>query len=172
MINIVQNNVVRFIGVVLFQLLILNNVNLGGFINPNYYVVFVLLLPIEMSGLLALALGFFLGLTIDVFTGTIGMHASATVFLAFCRVYILRIMAPREGYDFGATTRLHDQGIVRFISFTSILVILHALFLFYVEAFRFQEFFAIMSRAILSSIVTIALIVLGQYLISPKKAKA
>ncbi|MBL4668206.1 MAG: rod shape-determining protein MreD [Flavobacteriales bacterium] len=79
-----------FILLVLFQGLILNNVEFGGYVVPFLYVFFILSLPFETPNWIVLLLGFALGVAIDSFTSTLGMHTSATVFMAFCRAYLLK----------------------------------------------------------------------------------
>lgn len=154
----------RFIGVVLLQVLILNNVQLSGYINPYFYVLFILLLPIEIPSLALLLLGFVLGLSIDIFSHTIGMHTAASVFLAFCRPYVLKFMAPREGYDFGLTPGIRDFGLVWFASYTSILVVFHHTAYFFLEMYRITDFFDTLARVLLSAVFTIILVLLAQYI--------
>ena len=76
-------NILRFVVVVALQVFILNELRLGGFINPWLYLYFILMLPIHIPGWLLLMVAFLTGFTIDVFSNTIGMHTLATVFLAF-----------------------------------------------------------------------------------------
>ena len=72
-----------FILLLLIQLLVLNNINLGGYINPYVYLLFILLLPYGTPRWVLLLVGFFTGLVVDYFSNTLGLHASATLILAF-----------------------------------------------------------------------------------------
>jgi len=165
MIKILGRNIIRFLILVLFQGLILNNIQLGGYINPYIYVLFILLMPFEAPGWSLPVVGFLLGLSIDLFTHTPGIHASATVFIAFLRPYVLTMIAPRDGYEVGSFPRLYYYGFVWFLKYTVILVLAHHLFLFYIEVFRFSDFFTTFFRALISAIFSITLIVLSQYFI-------
>ncbi|MCO6499180.1 MAG: rod shape-determining protein MreD [Vicingus serpentipes] len=151
-----------FILLILFQGLILNNIEMGGYINPYLYVLFILILPFQTPKWLSLVLGFILGLSIDIFTSTIGMHTSATIFMAFARTYLLAIIRPRDGYDFNTTPNLQQMGGTWFLIYSSILVFLHHLFLFFVESFKFSQFFDTLGRAILSTIFTITMVFIVQ----------
>jgi rod shape-determining protein MreD len=151
-----------FILIVLFQGLMLNNVELGGYINPYFYVVFILLLPLETPAWLVLIIGFILGITIDTFTSTLGMHVSATVFMAFCRNYLLKLIQPRGGYDYGLKPNVQMMGVIWYLLYSGILVLLHHLFLFYVESFKFTQFFSTMGRALVSTFFTMVLIFIFQ----------
>ena len=156
--------VLRFIFLIAVQVLVLNHVQWSGYINPYVYIFFILILPIETPKWLLLITAFFTGLMIDMFGNTGGMHAAAAVFTAFARPGVLRLIAPRDGYE--PETKLSPQvmGFKWFITYVSILILLHHLVFFYVEVFRFSEFFMTFYKAILNSIITIILIILGQYL--------
>jgi rod shape-determining protein MreD len=164
MINDLINIAFRFVVLILVQVLILNNILVGGFINPYLYVLFILLFPLESPKLLLLVLAFFLGLGIDMFSNTMGMHAAASVFMAFCRPYFLKLIAPRDGYDFERTPSIQAMGLKWFLTYTGILVLLHHAVLFYTEVFRLNEFFHTLLRVVLSSSLTIILILITQYL--------
>jgi hypothetical protein len=164
MINEVINNTLRFIFLILLQVLILNNIQLGGYINPYLYVLFILLLPVETPKWLILILSFLIGLGVDMFSDTMGLHAAASVFMGFCRPYLLKVLAPREGYGSENKPGLKSMNLRWFLTYAGILVLLHHLFLFYTEIFRFSEFFHTLLRVILSSFFTILLIIISQYL--------
>lgn len=151
-----------YLVLVLAQVLILNNIELGGYINPYLYVFFILVLPFETNENLVIVLAFLLGLTIDIFTSTLGIHTSASVFLAFGRKYILKLIQPRGGYEFGTTPSLQHMGLSWYMTYAVMLVVLHHLFLFYVESFKFSQFFSTFARVILSSIFTLILIFIVQ----------
>lgn len=81
--RLVVTNIFRFIALVLIQVLIMNKVNFYGFLNPYIYILFILLLPFETPGWLLLVLSFSMGLTVDLFSGTLGLHAASSVFAGF-----------------------------------------------------------------------------------------
>jgi len=168
MIKVISRNILRFIMLVLLQVLIFNNIEIGGYLNPYIYIIFILLLPFETPAWVCLLLGFFLGLSIDIFTETIGMHTAATVFIAYIRPYILSSFAPHDGYESGTFPRIYYYGLPWFIKYASLLVFAHHLVLFYIEMFKFQDFFSTLLRVILSSLFSITLIVVSQYFVFRK----
>lgn len=168
MIKIIPNTIFRFIFLILLQVWVLNNINLGGFINPYLYILFILLLPFETPGWFVLILSFFLGLTVDMFTDTLGMHASASVFMGFLRSFVLQSISPRDGYETGTAPRISYYGLFWFFKYSLLLVFLHHLFLFTVEVFNFGTFHLVLLRTILSTIFSSTLILLSQYLIFRK----
>lgn len=151
-----------FIVLVLTQGLILNNIELGGYINPYLYVLFILLLPFETPPWITLLVAFILGLSVDTFTSTLGIHTSATVFLAFARKYVLKLIEPRGGYEFGTEPQLQYMGLNWFLIYSVFLVFLHHLFLFFVESFKFSQFFSTMGRVLVSSFFTLILVFIVQ----------
>ena len=88
--------------------------------------------------------------------------------MAFLRPYVLEMSAPRDGYEPGTSPRLSYYGFQWFLRYTVILVFAHHFFLFYVEVFRFAEFFSTLLRVLLSSLLSIMLIMLSQYFIYRK----
>jgi rod shape-determining protein MreD len=164
MIKSVPRILFNFVFLVLLQILVLNNIQLGGYINPYIYILFLLLLPFDTPGWLLLVLGFFLGLTIDAFSGTWGMHTIATTLLAFLRPQLLKVIAPREGYESGSSPRLFYYGLPWFIRYAVILVFAHHLALFYAEVFRFSDFFLTFFRVVVSTLFSSLLIITSQYL--------
>ena len=118
MIRIYIRNIIRFFTVILLQILIFNNIEVSGYLNPYFYVIFILLLPFEVPGWLLLSTAFALGFTMDMFMSTPGMHASATVFMAFLRPFVLKNFSPRDGYEPGTFPRVHYYGINWFAKYT------------------------------------------------------
>jgi rod shape-determining protein MreD len=127
-------------------------------------VLFIILLPFETPKWILIISGFMLGLSIDLFSYAIGMHTFATVLIAFLRPYILKYIAPREGYETGTQPNLKFFGLEWFIKYALILILIHHFTLFFIETFKFQQFFATLLRVILSSLFTLLLVVLSQLL--------
>ncbi len=168
MIKFLSRNIVRFVLIVLIQVLLVNNINISGYFTPYFYILFILLIPFETPGWVLLVSGFLLGLTIDAFVNTLGMHTAATVLAAFVRPYVLQVFSPRDGYEPGTFPRLYYFGFSWFLRYTIIIVFVHHLFLFYIEIFRLSNFFDTLLRVILSTLLTTFFIVLSQYFIFRK----
>ena len=79
MIEAIQKYLTQFVILVILQLLIFNNIEFSGYVNPYVYVLFILLLPFDTPKALLLILAFIMGIIIDLFMGTPGVHSSATV---------------------------------------------------------------------------------------------
>lgn len=169
MLNEVIRNIIRFIILISVQVLILNNIELGRFINPFLYVLFIIILPFETPKWAVILCAFLIGITMDMFSDTGGMHAAACVFMGYLRPGILKLFSPREGYEFGTQPTVQYLGLPWFLSYAGVLVFAHHLVLFYIEIFRFSEFFPTFLRVIVSSVFTLFLIIVTQYLFYRKK---
>lgn len=159
-------NVLKYGGVfvllVLFQGLILNNIEFGGYVVPFLYVVFILALPFETPNWLVLILGFIIGVVVDSFSSTLGMHTSATLIMAFFRAYLLKLIAPRGGYEFNAKPNVQIMGLTWYLLYAFTLVFLHHLFLFYIESFKLTQFFYTFGRVLASTFFTMILVLIVQ----------
>ena len=133
--------VIMFFVLVLVQVLILNNIQFSGLVNPYIYILFILLLPFNIPGYLLLGISFVLGISIDIFGNTPGIHAGATVLLGFLRPWIAQLVSSRELIEKGNTPSMTQLGFASFIKYTVISVLIHHFFLFFAEAFSFGDFF-------------------------------
>jgi len=149
---------------ILVQVLIIQNINLSSYIILLPYVLIIILLPFEFSRLSVLFISFFVGVCIDYFYDSSGLHASACTIMGFSRYYILKFISPRDGYDLGVKPIVNDMGLAWFLSYAGLLILVHHFFFFYLEVFRFNEFFRTFFRVFLSSIGTFVLIYLIQFL--------
>jgi len=165
---IVIRNIVRFIVLILFQVLVMDNVMINGFLIPQIYLLFILLMPFETPRWAQLVSGFLLGMGIDLFLNTQGMHTFATVAVAFVRPYLLNLLAPRDGYEPDSFPRIHYYGFLWFLKYTLVLVLIHHFVLFYLEVFQLKDFLSTLLRVILSAILSTSTIVLSQYFVFRK----
>jgi len=139
-------NSIRFFLILFVQIVFLNNIQLWGVFTPFIYILFILLLPVDLPNWLLLVLAFITGIIIDVFDSTIGVHAFALIFVAFLRPFILKIWAPYDGYDPLKELLPHEYGFGWFIKYSFLMVAIHQLILFYMEAFSFQNFDLLLYR--------------------------
>ncbi|MDY0200516.1 MAG: rod shape-determining protein MreD [Tenuifilaceae bacterium] len=157
-----------FVLLLTLQVFLFNNIQLSGYINPYVYILFILLLPYETPGWLLLGLGLVLGICVDSFMNTYGMHSSATLLLAFLRPCLLNLLANREDVDRKGSPSIYPNGFTWFFKYAFFLVLAHHFMLFFIESFSFATFFHTMLRVILSTIVTTSFILLSTFLFSKK----
>ncbi len=165
---IIARNIFRFLVVVLFQVLVMDNVMINGYMVPYIYIIFILLMPFETPRWVQLIAGFLLGLGIDLFEHTPGMHTAATVMVAFIRPYLLNLLAPRDGYEPDTYPRIYYYGFLWFLKYTLICVLIHHLVLFYLEVFQLKDFLSTLLRVVMSTLLSASTIVLSQYFVFRK----
>ena len=156
--------VIMFIALVLIQVLVLNQVQFSGFVNPYIYILFVMLLPLNSPKYAVLILGFLIGFTIDIFSNSMGIHSAATTLIAFVRPGVIRSISNREE-DRSEYPGLKQNSFLWFLYYTIIMVLIHHLVFFFIEVFSFSDFFGTLYRVFLSSVFSIFVIVLSQFLI-------
>ena len=162
------SNILRFILLVVLQAVVFNNMQVGTFVNIFIYTAFILFLPFETPGGLLLLLALAMGLLMDMFNNTGGLHAASLVLMAFCRPGVLKVTAPRDGYDSSSSPTIASMGLAWFVTYALILVFLHSFACFFLEVFRMSEFFFTLGKIILSTFVTVLLLITAQ-LISGKR---
>ena len=159
-------NIIRFIVLILIQVLVMNNIQFLGFINPYIYVLFIISLPVKTPHWLSLVLAFILGITVDIFTNTLGLHAFACVLIAFLRNPLIKIFAPNED-NINFTPSFNTFRTADYMKYVFILVLVHHFTLYYMEIFSFANFWITAYRASISSLITIS-IILGVRLLGKK----
>lgn len=165
MIATILNQVLAFVALVLMQAMVLDHLDLAnGWVVPYLYVFFLIALPFNTPPWATLLLGFVLGMAMDFFTSTPGMHASACTLMAFVRLLMLRLLAPRDGYDPLKRPNVAHMGMAWYITFASVLILVHHLWLFFVEVYRFDDFLTTFLRAVMSAAATLLLCLLAQAL--------
>ncbi|MDX1667009.1 MAG: hypothetical protein R3350_07260 [Saprospiraceae bacterium] len=137
----VFNNAFRFFGLWLLQIVVLRQIafDWGGFnhLSIMVYPLFVMLLPLRTPRSLVLLLAFAMGLMVDIAYNSPGVHASASVFMAFVRPVILYQLEPRGGYNINFSPARQRLGRAWFFRYAGLMLIVHHFFYFSVEAFTF-----------------------------------
>jgi hypothetical protein len=160
--NIVQ--AVAFFIYLFYQVLILKNIVLFHTAFCYLYVAYLLFLPVESNPLLLMLAGLTMGVAMDVFYDSLGLHASACVFIMYIRNYWLSLITPQGGYDATSTPSIVMHGMQWFLVYTIPMVFLHHSVLFFVEAGGFDTFWFTLWKVITSTIFTTLITVIVQYL--------
>ncbi|UPT69455.1 MAG: rod shape-determining protein MreD [Flavobacterium sp. JAD_PAG50586_2] len=161
------SNIARFILLLAAQVLIFNRIDLFGFINPFPYILFIILYPVNgnKSGLLAAS--FLLGLLMDMFWNSGGVHAASCVILAYYRPAIFKFSFGLS-YEY-QTVKLNDVLTPERFSFLLIAVVLHHFVLFVLEVFKISFLWDILVRTVLSTLFTLISCIIIIYIIKPSK---
>jgi hypothetical protein len=163
----------RFLILMTIQVVILNQIYFGGYITPYIYPLFILMLPFDVKGWVLLLAAFFSGLAIDMFSDSMGMHASASVFMAFMRPLVIQFISSRTDFEAGAEPKIENNGWGWILMYTILLIFLHHLSLIFIEVFRLDDFFRIIFRVLLSTTFSVAFIMIAQLvMVKPSKSRS
>lgn len=149
-------NIVRFIVLVFIQVLMLNNINLAGYINPYLYIFFIIMYPLDGNKSLLIFLGFLLGLSIDIFEDSGGVHAAACAFIAYIRPVVLK-------YSFGVSYEYNSVKIKKAdpterLTYVASLVLMHHFVMFALEIFSFNHILLLLKSTLFSGVFTLIVI--------------
>ena len=160
-------NSARFILLLAAQVLIFNRIDLFGYVNPFPYILFIILYPVNgnKSGLLLAS--FFLGILMDMFCNSGGVHAAACIVLAYFRPSIFKFSFGLS-YEY-QTVKLNDILTPERFSFILVAVVIHHSVLFILEVFKISLLIDILLRTVLSTLFTIITSIIIIYIIKPGK---
>ncbi|PJJ10588.1 rod shape-determining protein MreD [Flavobacterium sp. 1] len=160
-------NVFRFVFLLALQILVFNNMNFWGYISAFPYILFIILYPVNGNKANLLIASFFLGLVMDLFCNSGGVHATACVLLAYLRPVFFKFSFGLS-YEY-QTIKLNDVLTPERFTFILLAVITHNSALFLLESFQISFILDVLIRTVLSSLFTILICIILIYLIKPNK---
>lgn len=152
---------------ILAQVLMFSNINFMGSINPYPYILFILLFPANNNRTLFIFLSFMLGLFVDLFSNSGGVHAASCVAIAFMRPQVLK-------FAFGIiyehqTIKFNNTEFSNRIIYFSILIFIHHFIMFLMEIFNISNILLVLQKTLFSGIFTIILCALISVLFNNKQ---
>ncbi len=138
----------------IFQLLVFNNIVFFNNYIPYIYIFFLITLPANTSNLFLILSAFVIGSIQDIFSGTIGIHSFATVFVAFVRPVILSLYTPLSKYDDNKFLYPGTYGINWFIKYSVTIIMLHSFVLYLIDAFDLTLILSVFLKTFISTLIT------------------
>lgn len=170
--NQIVRQLIRILLVFTIQVILLKRLNLSigsyNYIHLFLYPVLILFFPFKSSRTVLLLSAFVLGLGIDIFYNSLGIHASASVLTAYFRKYILKLLEPVEGYNFDSNISVNAIGLPWILSYVAIMLFAHNLWYFSVEAFSFVYLKDILLRTFSTFVASYILMILYLIIFNPK----
>ncbi|AQS94094.1 rod shape-determining protein MreD [Polaribacter sp. BM10] len=157
-----------FVFMILIQVFILNNILFLGYVNPYLYIMFIFLYPLNKNRFVFLFLAFLLGLIIDFFSDSGGIHAFSTLFIAYIRLFFVRVYFNKFEVDF-PFFRLNLEPFGKQFNYVVTLTVIHHFILFSFANFSFQNFSNVIINTIYSSIFTLIIYFLATFIFSKKQ---
>lgn len=162
--------VLQFLLLLAAQVMVFSSVNFSPFVNPYVFPLFILLLPFETPRIVLMVVGFFAGLSLDVFMGSIGMHAASCLLIGYLRPMLISVITPK-GTEFEISPHIFSQGITWFVFYTGISMFIYLLFYFLLEAGTFYNFFLLLLKVVASMAVSVALMISLLYIFSARRKR-
>lgn len=157
MINNLLRGLFYFVVFVLIQVWILNNIHFLRVATPFLYLYFIVKLPVGTSQTKIVFFSFLIGLVIDSFSNTPGMHAAACTLAGFSRDSLIHFFMGKDLPD-GVYPSYKTFGYGGFFRYVITLVTIHHLVLFLVESLTFFDPLFLALRIITSTALTTILI--------------
>jgi len=170
MLSLVPINLLRFVALLAAQVLIFSNIKFSPFINPYVYPLFILLLPFGTPRWLLMLLGFATGLSVDLFVGSLGMHAAACLLIAYLRPTLISIITPK-GAEFEVEPNINLQGVTWFTIYCGLATFIHHVAYFLIESGTFYNPFILFLRIILSTLFSVLFMMIFLFLFTSSRKR-
>jgi|YelNatPaOPRAMG01_1025707.scaffolds.fasta_scaffold00921_4 rod shape-determining protein MreD len=164
--NLFLKYLLRFVIVMLIQVLLFGNIRFMGYVDPMFYIWFILSLPSNMNRSLFLVIAFVTGWLLDIFFNTPGMFAFATVLVAYLRAPLLTFVVSRDNTLSAYEPSIKTLGLSTYLKYASLLIVLLHLTLFSLEAFTFSHYELVLFKTAINAPLTLLLV------LSVQKSKA
>ena len=143
----------------LLQIFFMRNMVLFNYAFCFIYIAGILILPAEISRMYLLFIGFAVGFTVDIFSNTFGIHAAATVLIAYLRPFLIHYQMESKGAE-RADIGIRSQGIGAFLAYILPLIFIHHAMLFLLEINNFGMILHTLLRIAASTLFTLLMVVL------------
>lgn len=168
--ELVVKNILRFLALLVLQILLLNYAYMGGYMLPFIYILAVLMLPTGMGKVPMLLTAFAAGAVVDIFCNIPGFHTFSCTMLAFVRILFgNRILTRGEPIDIDVPG-VHTVPLQQFAVYLFVMTLVYSFTYFLLEAFTFGNFWWMVLSMLLSTMVSWALLMVCQLLL-PKKQR-
>ncbi|EKB47429.1 hypothetical protein [Cecembia lonarensis] len=161
-----SNRIILLIGgfflYLIIQVLLLKNIVVFGLAFCFLYVLYILLLPLEMKTIPIMLVAFVLGMGVDLFYDTLGMHTASLLALAFLRNSWLKLLTPTGGYDENLQPSMLNMGFGWFTYYSLPLILLHHFIFFYIDQLGTNLFLAGVQKVIASTIFVFVMSIIVQ----------
>jgi hypothetical protein len=123
-----------------------------------------LILPISLKPWQVVVISFFVGMVLDIFSSTPGLHMAASGFIGYLRIFYLKFACSKEDFEGSIEPNISKKGLVWFLIYITSFTLVHHILLFYLEIYSIREFFQTFLRVITSSVFSILIMGISQLL--------
>ena len=168
--SILLKNIIRISVILFFQVFIVTKIPpLHQFIVPYFYFVLILWLPFKITRINLLLVAFLIGSLVDWFFKTPGLHAAASLLIAYLRPYLVNLLLPKEATDWGnEEPSTKTMGAVPYTLYMVLLTLFHHAYLIFLEWLQFGSFVYFIAKLFATGIVSLLLILIADLFFNRK----
>ena len=148
----------RYIVIMLLQVLLFNQLQLWGACHPYVYILCLLMMPISLPHSVDMLIGAGVGIIMDIFCNSLGVHTASCIVIMFIRPYLIGAIV-NDKDRLNEQISLRSIGMEAMIKYVVILVIIHHLTVFSLAAWSWHHIGFILLETIVSSIITVMMII-------------
>lgn len=148
----------RYFLVMLLQVLLFDQLQLLGVCHPYIYILCLMMMPITLPHSADMIIGAVVGLIMDIFCNSLGVHTASCIFIMFIRPYLIgAIVNDKDRLNEQITLR--TLGMEALLKYVVILVLAHHLMVFLLAAWSWSHIGFVLMETIVSSLITISIII-------------
>lgn len=170
-----MNSIIRYLvfgfTILIVQVFLFNQVEIGWGAQIFALPLLIMMLPFNLSVFLLMLIAFLIGITVDSFSNTYGLHASSLVLTAYLRPIFFGFFCPREGYDPLKFPNVQDMGFAWYFIIYAPIMFIHLFWFYSIEIFRFSEGLLTLRNISTSFVVSIGFAILFQLSLYKMNAK-
>lgn len=151
--------VLSFIGLVLIQVLICNNILLFGVAVPMIFIYFIICMPLSVNLNMFLLVSFLLGFSVDLFTDTLGLNSLCCTILALLKKPLFYSYMPKEDKFLETSPSIGSMGWINYLKYTLTVTAIFCILAFGIEFVSFNAFGRILLMAASSTVLTVLLMI-------------
>lgn len=163
-----KHRIIRLIVILLFQILICNNMHVFGYASPIVLVYMTMKFHRGASRESILIWGFVLGLIFDIFSNTMGKGMAVCTLLAMMQPFLMRMFSPNESVDM-LVPSFKSMGLDRYLYYAFVNLFIFHLCFYFLEDFSLQHFKLMITGTFAGTITAFVFVIIADVLI-PKDA--
>ena len=153
----------RLLLIFALQVLLFNHLHIGSWGLVMMYILFLINLPARIPRWAEMIIGFMVGMMMDVWHASLGIHISACVALTFVRPLLLNNTV-QDVERIKDNLSSQNIGRAEYIKCAVILTVLHHFIVFSLETWNIQFWWMVLLQTLISSVMTLVIILGYEYL--------
>lgn len=159
-----MNRLLQWVIIIGLQVVVLNHLDFSRFLVPQVFIVLLIQLPLHLSRNYQVLIAFALGLLVDLFTSTPGIHASGSLILIMVRMFLLSRMDLKEHAANKLDFSIRTAGLAPYTYVTLALVLIYHFYVFFLESIGAIVWSNLLLTTVLSAMLSLLIIALIQFI--------